>query len=226
VEKLVYLIGQRPGDDIAAFRSTLLGPVARDLLAADVRRLSINVADVGDIPDAIEVSNPDGLLSAAVSLWLDSLDARGPIEERLRDLGSQLAGYLVTESVPREYAARDWPDGERSPGVTLVAAFPKPDRIDDESFYRGWQESHTPLSLRLHPLTRYIRNAVARALTPGAPPFRAIVEERVASLEDLADPHRFYGSEADQQRAFDDLARFADPESLQGMLMSEYILLS
>jgi len=219
-------IGQRAGEDITELRSALIGPVARELRAAGVRRLTINVADVGDIPDSVEVSNPDGLLSASVSLWVDSLDDRGPIEKRLGDLGKQLAGYLVTESIPRDYATRDWPDGERSPGVTLFAAFPKPARLDDETFYRCWQQGHTPLSLRMHPLTRYIRNAVARVLTVGAPPFRAIVEERVATLDDLADPLRFYGSEENQQEAFDDLARFADPGSLQGMLMSEYILLS
>ena len=82
----------------------------------------------------------------------------------------------------------------RSPGVSLVTAFPKPKHLDDETFYARWHGSHTPMSLEIHPLTRYVRNSVARCLTPGAPPYRAIVSESVESLEVAADPERFYGS--------------------------------
>lgn len=226
MEKLVYLIGQHEGEAIAPFRDELLGPVAREILAGGARFLTVNVADVGDIPESIHVSNPDGLLSACLSVWLDSLDDRAPLEGVLEELGATLAGYLVTESIARDYADRDWADGTVSPGITLCAAFPKPVWQTDEAFYNEWQEGHTPMSLEVHPLTRYVRNAVARILTPGAPAFRAIVEERVGSLDDIANVDRFYGSEEGMERAIAHTARFTDPGSLQGMLMSEYILKS
>jgi len=71
-----------------------------------------------------------------------------------------------------------------------------------------------------------VRNAVARALTPGAPPYRAIVNESVASLEIAADPEQFYSSRDGQRRAGEDLATFVDFRTLNTALMSEYILAS
>ena len=88
------------------------------------------------------------------------------------------------------------------------------------------REQHTRLSLSLHPLTRYLRNAVARPLTAGAPPYRALVEERVADLQDLLDPLRFYGSVEDQERAVEHVQRFTDLDEMHTALMSEYILRS
>ena len=110
--------------------------------------------------------------------------------------------------------------------MTLVAAFPKARDIDAETFFAEWQERHTPLSLSMHPLTRYVRNSVARLLTPEAPPYWAVVEERVGDLEDLADPERFYGSPEGQQRAFEHTKRFTDIDEMHTALMSEYIVRS
>ena len=226
MEKLVYLVGKPEAQPVEDFRERLLGPGAEDLLARGALELTVNVADLTELPDAMPIADPDGWLSASVSLWLPSLDERAPLEEVLDGLAARKAGYLVTESVPREYTDRDWADGERSPGVTMVAAFPKPDRIDDETFFRRWHGSHTPLSLKIHPLYRYIRNSVARALTPGAPAFRAIVEERVRTMREFAEPKLFYGSAEGQRLAHDDLLTFTDLEAMHLTLMSEYILQS
>ena len=226
MEKLVYLLC-RPGDHRPQdFRDALLGRTASRLLAEGARALPINVADIEALPASIHMSDPHARLGACVSIWLDSLDARGAVEAHLVELSPGPAGYLVTVSVPRVYAQRDWPDGERSPGVTLVAAFPKAREIDAATFFFEWQERHTPLSLSMHPLTRYVRNSVARRLTPGAPHYWALVEERVAELRDLADPERFYGSEQAQQRAFEHVERFTDLDEMHTALMSEYILRS
>ena len=226
MEKLIYLLS-RPGRcDPGEFRDELLGETAPSLLGGEVAGLTLNVADVAALPESVHLSDPDALLGASLSLWLDSLDDRAPIEERLASVCGRLAGYLVTESVPRDYARRDWPDGERSPGVTLVAAFPMARGIDAETFFSQWQQHHTPLSLSMHPLTRYLRNSVARVLTPGAPPYQALVEERVADLQDLLDPLRFYGSEENQERAFEHTQRFTDIDEMHTALMSEYILRS
>ena len=226
MEKLVYLVSRPDQQEVEGFRKKLLGETAASLLQGGARALTVNVADIGELPEGIHRSDPAALLGASVSLWLDSLDGRAPIEECLASLGGRIAGYLVTESVPRDYAQRDWPDGARSPGVTLVAAFPKRSDIDEATFFAEWQEQHTRLSLSLHPLTRYLRNAVARPRTAGAPPYRALVEERVADLQDLLDPLRFYGSVEDQERAVEHVQRFTDLDEMHTALMSEYILRS
>ena len=92
--------------------------------------------------------------------------------------------YLVTESVPQAV----------QPGelLTHFSWFPKPDRLSEEEFFHGWHTIHTPSSARLHPLRQgYVRDAVARTLTPGSPPVRAIVSEFFAE-DDYLDPARLF----------------------------------
>jgi len=161
-----------------------------------------------------------------VSLWLDCVDQRTPLEQALGAISARVDGYLVTESMPLLCPERDWPDGTRSPGVTLWTAFPKPARVSDEVFYARWHGSHTPLSFEIHPLWEYTRNAVARVLTPGAPPHRAIVEERFRTLDDLIDPMKFFGSAENIQRVLTDVATFADLDTMNTAPMSEWILKS
>jgi hypothetical protein len=228
MEKLIYLLGDaEPGKPPRArsdLRDALLerGPA---LVDAGAQQASFTVADLDD-PDADRVAqfNTSGLIDAKVSLWLESADRREEVEKVLSPLAKRCACYLVTESVPRALAGEEPGPGQRSPGVALVTTFPKPERIDDETFYARWYESHTPLSLEIHPLLQYIRNTVARVLTPGAPPLRAIVNESVASVEIAADPIAFFGTERDRKRAIDDLLSFVDFDTLSTALMSEYVL--
>jgi hypothetical protein len=225
VEKLVYISWRDGSIDIEAYRERLLGDAAKRILDLPARALTIQVADLDLPPQAF--LGQGATIAAAVSLWLDSLDARGPVEAALADAGGRVDGYLVTESIPQACADRDWPDGERSPGVTQFVAFPKPDRLSDEAFFRGWHEEHTPFSFELHP-TRwsYTRNAVARVLTPGAPAFRAIVEERWRSLEEWLDPDQLFGSPELLARAREETVHYVDFEALHQSVMSEYILRS
>jgi hypothetical protein len=228
MEKLVYLLWKRDGDSIERFRDRLVGAVGRSLLAHGALALTVNVSDLREqVGGATSLFLGDGrTIGASVSLWVDSLDHRTPLETALAAISTRLDGYLVTESVPLRCPDRDWPDGTRSPGVTLWTAFPKPERVSDEQFYARWHGSHTPLSFEIHPLWEYTRNAVARAITPGAPPHRAIVEERFRTVEELIDPNQFFGAPDNIQRVLADIATFADLESMNTAPMSEWILKS
>lgn len=228
MEKLVYLLHKRETDAIDGFRTRLLEQICPRFLDHGVRYLSVNVADLEEDAKRSPLVLGDGkTLSASISLWLDSLDQRGPLEALLRDFGGRLWGYLVTESVPLDYPDRDWPDGTKSPGATLVTAFPKPERLSDEAFFAHWHGSHTPLSLEIHPFWRYVRNAVARRVTAEGPPYRGIVEERVRDIEDLIDIARlFRGKAENMERGMEDVNRFIDQADISCTLMSEYILKS
>jgi hypothetical protein len=234
LEKLVYLLWEPEGTPIAEVRETLLGEVAPRLLREGARGLTLNLADAGsEIGASVPVRDPEATPAACLSLWLDSLDQRGRFEEPLRKGARRLAGYLVTESVPRDYDRRDWADGERSPGITLVTCFEKPERLGWEEFLRIWHEEHTPLSFEIHPLWRYVRNVVVRTLTPGASPLAGIVEERFRSVEDLTDPARFYGAGDSRQklgqnvkRVLDHCRSFLDLERTRSFAANEYILRS
>jgi hypothetical protein len=228
MEKIVYLVWKRDGDAIEAFRDRLLGEVSPQLLADGALALTVNVSDLREQvgKGSSQYLGEGKRIAASVSLWVDSIDQRGRPEEALRSIASRVDGYLVTESMPLRCPDRDWPDGSRSPGVTLWTAFPKPERLSDEAFYERWHGHHTPLSFAIHPLWEYTRNAVARVLTPGAPPHRAIVEERFRTLEDLLDPNRFFGAPENIQRVLTDIATFTDFESINTAPMSEWILKS
>ncbi|MCH2172686.1 EthD domain-containing protein [Myxococcota bacterium] len=223
MEKLAYLMGSSlPGSDL---RAELIGAASAELERAGALDIEIFVDDLeAEQSETLSGNGSDGYLSAVVTVWLESLDDRGALEGPLRELSDRLAVYLVSESIPREYAERSWPEDERSPGVCIVSAFPKPERVDDETFYACWHGSHTPLSLRIHPLTRYVRNAVVRSLTPGAPDYRALVCESVGSFQELADPMIFYGSEEGRRETMEDLLKFADLETMQSVPMSEYLV--
>jgi len=232
MEKLVYIARKRSEDSIEAYRDALLAKASPAILASGALALTAQVADLATDPRVKpqQLFGEGASISAVVSVWLDSLDARAPIGAALAALGGRVDAYLVTESIPQAVPEREraqWKDGERSPGVTQIVMFPKPDRLSDEDFYRGWHEEHTPFSFELHP-TRwcYVRNAVARALTPGAPPYRAIVEERWREFEEWLDPKRLFGSPEVLRRSAEELVHYADFASLHQTVASEYILRS
>lgn len=226
MEKLIYLLGEAEAGFVPRARGDLrdaLLETAPRLVQAGAQRASLSVADLDEADaDRVPQFNTGGLIDAAVSLWLASVDQRKEIEAVLSPLAKRWAGYLVTESVPLAGSAPR--PGERQSGVALVTTFPKPERLDDATFYARWHDSHTPLSLEIHPLLRYTRNSVARRLTPGAPPLHAIVSEAVASAAIAADPIAFFGSEPNRARAVEDLLSFVDFETLSVALMSEYTL--
>ncbi len=228
MEKLVYLSWAQEGVSRSDQRGELLGPVAEEILAAGALALNVSLADTKDvIPKPTLLMGEGASLSAAVALWLPSVDQRGAVETALGRSSRRLDGYLVTESVPQPCLDRNWKDGEPSPGVTHFTWFPKPDRLSDEAFYRGWQEIHTPASFDLHPLRwEYVRNAVARVLTPGSPPIRAIVAERFRSIADYTDPERLYGSKEALVRTMEELPLYGDLESMHSTPLSEVIVKS
>lgn len=165
------------------------------------------------------------LLTALASVWLDSY----------QDLPDELdaqAGWLVCESVPQPYGtAFSWDEGQRSPGLALVTLLDKPAAVDDAEFYRCWHELHRATTAQCHPFTSYVRNEVARALTPGAPAVRGIVTESAPDVQDFLDPHRFYVSGGDsdrlrvnQKRVFGEVVQFIDMVSIQVAPMSEYVV--
>lgn len=208
----------------------LVERVGPELLSFDPLGLTINVVDPA-IDMSATVAVPDNGVGATVGLWLDSLDDRGPLESALGGAAGRMAGYLVTESVPLAYQGRTWPDGERSPGVKQLTMFDKRADIDDAQFFARWHGSHTPLTFEVHPVCLYVRQAVARAVTDGAPRWRGIVEEGLRDVEDLTDPMRYFSAgdspdalEHNVKRVMDDVSSFLDLGSVESYPTAEHIL--
>jgi hypothetical protein len=222
MEKLVYALwGVYEG---------LVEQAGPELLGLKPYALTVNVVDP-EIDMSAVVPERGGGVGATIGFWLDSLDDRKPYEAILDAAADSMAGYLVTESVPIAYEQRTWPDGERSPGVKQITMFDKRADIDDTQFFARWHGSHTPLTFEIHPVCLYVRHAVARAVTEGAPRWRGIVEEGLREVEDLTDPMRYFSAGGSKEvlgrnvkRVMDDVSTFLDLESVESYPAAEYIL--
>jgi hypothetical protein len=188
VEKIDLLVW----DDAAA-------AAARAATVPGLRSLQVSVA--ADLAGATLLMGRGAELRAVVEVWVDSVDVWPELVEQVPG-----DAYLVTESVPQPVAAGEW--------LTHFTWFPKPDRLSEEEFFHGWHVEHTPSSALLHPLRQgYVRDAVARTLTPGSPPVRAIVSEFFA--EDVyLDPSRLFGSGEALERTMAELPLYADQEDI------------
>ena len=184
----------------------------------------------------VAIPNDELPVRALVSIWVDSHDTRAMYESILATAGIRRAGYLVTESLYRDYGGnehappRDWPDGQRSPGVVTLTVFDKPTGVTDEAFYGHWYGHQSPMSEWMQPRTRYVRNAVVRALTPGAPGYRAIVEEAWPSAAHVTDINAFFGATDPNELGeririmLDSTKLLYNPDTMRNYTLSEYIL--
>jgi hypothetical protein len=234
MEKLIYALwretDQDPADVAAALLATASPAIA---VLPGVRGLTLYAEEPA--ADAMRWgTDPRGLVLAGLAtIWVDRVEQRSPIEELLALVGTTIGGYVVAESTPIDYIDRTWPDGERSPGISLVTLFSRVAGMADDELYAIWHGSHTPLTFEIHPFWLYLRNAVARVLTPGAPAFDAIVQEAVPTDEDLLDLGRLYGAPDDPEardaniaRISGDARRFIDFATLQTAPMREVIVRS
>jgi hypothetical protein len=201
LEKIVYLLWAPAAWDKERIRVGLLERCAGELLQQGALRLQMNIADrfaeVRSPAPGVPFERP---ICAQVNVWVDDLESRYGLEGALRREGFQVVGYLVEEQIYTDYggnahaAPRDWPDGERSPGVLAVTLMERPRRLSYDEWIRRWHGRQSPMSEAMQPRSRYVRNVVKGALTPGAPPFEGIVEEAWPSFEHVTNPFLFYGA--------------------------------
>ncbi len=236
----MYLVWLDRASTRAEVADVMLGRVSGELLGLGPRRLSLDVWDPeSDIPAPVPTPEGETPLHGLVSLWLDAVDHRGPYEEALRPVATRLAGYSVLESLYRDYGGnqwsepRDWPDGDRSPGVLTVALLQQHPNLSFDEWMTRWHTRISPITEEIQPRMRYVRNAVFRALTEDAPPLGGIVEEAWPSLEHVTDPMLFYRADGDAERMnrhitqmVEEINAFTDLSTLRSVTMSEWILKS
>ncbi len=236
----MYLAWFDPARTRAEVAETVLGGLADELLALDPLRLSVDVWDPeSDIPAPVPTPEGETPLHALVSVWIDAVDYREPYEELLAARAERLVGYSVLESLYRDYGGnqwsgpRSWPDGERSPGVLTVALIEQHPELTHEEWITRWHTRISPITEAIQPRARYVRNAVFRGLTDGAPPYRAVVEEAWPSLEHVTDPMLFYCADGDPDKMsahvtqmIEEINAFTDLSTLRSVTMSEWILKS
>jgi hypothetical protein len=156
--------------------------------------------DLVTVPSPTPTTKLTDPFVAEVSMWVEDMAARGELEGILLDAGFDIAGYRVREHIYTDYggnehgAPRNWPDGERSPGVISVTPLERPKRISKDRWMRHWFNRQGPMSEKMQPRARYVRNVVDEVLTPGAVPYEGIVEESWPSPAHMTNPFVFYGA--------------------------------
>ncbi len=238
MEKLQYLCWARTGLDPSERGNLVRDAIVPKLLALRPAGLSMQVDDAdAQVPVPMPPPDDEPQPFLLVSIWLDRYDDRAPFEAVLNESCAEIAGYLVTESMYTDYGGnrhaepRSWPDGERSPGVVMVTLLRRPATMTPEAWVAHWHGVQSPVSESMQPRMRYVRNAVARPITAGAPPIEGIVEEAWPSPEHLTDPMLFYCADGDTDlmRAnlgamLESVTGFLDLAELRSFTTSEYLL--
>ena len=196
--KVVVVLWARERLDPAARGRRLLEELAPKLLERS-ERLTVYVADEHV---TIDSPSPFPLRGERQVAMIDCWPNGDPREVvRLCEAAGFVAhAWPAEESVPTDYgdnehaASRDWPDGVRSPGIAVVSLLPRPRRLDREAWVERWHGVMSPVSARIQPRTRYVRNLLGAALTEGAPGYEGAVVEDWPSPEHVKNPRLFYGA--------------------------------
>ena len=147
-----------------------------------------------------------------------------PIENLLNLKGFKGA-YHVTEALPLAYE-KTWADGEKTPGACLLTLFKQKKSIDYKTFLDRWHNSHTPLSLKTHPLWHYNRNVVEEKLSNASAQWDGIVEEHMRTRSELLNPFKFFGNPMviipRMIQVYTDTKSFLDYKSIEPYLVTEY----
>lgn len=200
MDKVIYILWDARDQDRPQRQRILLQEVVPRLLQGETARLTVYIVDQEANVKPPSPFHPGERLCAEISIWLSDVERHTACEDILRSAGFRFAGYLVEESIYTEYGGnrhsgpRDWPDGQRSPGIVSINLMERPARLSREEWIRRWHGRMSAVSEAIQPRTRYIRNVVIRALTPDAPPYEGIVEEAWPSARHVTNPFFFYGA--------------------------------
>lgn len=232
MEKVVYVAWRPEGTEVAAWSEQLRGPVADALRAAGAHGIQVNVTDA-DVDAATLRRAPWGRTAdAIVSLWVDACrdEVREPLEAALLSVADEVAGWLVTESVPLAPPATA--PGERTPGLSNMAFIRRPESMTPAQWVDRWHNHHTTVAIETQATFGYVQNTVVRSLTPNAFPVDGIVEE-LFPIEACADQHAFFGSGGDPDELarrmkvmFASVSAFLESPSTGVMPTSRYVLTS
>jgi hypothetical protein len=188
--KYIFLIRSPEQFEPLAFRSEVFDRLVPQLLRLNPEKLKIDLTEVSPPRLAVVPFRRSAL--AMISVWDNLADRSKQWQAEMAAIGSNVAGYEVTESTPVAYK-KDWDDGKASPGAVMLTLMRKNPSLSHEQFMEEWFGHHTPMAMRIHPLWNYIRNVVETAVVEGSPPMDGIVEEHCRSLRDITNPARYFG---------------------------------
>ncbi len=225
----MYVLWRPAGESMDDFQVRLFENIAPALLSSGPQHLVVMFAkpEIESI-SIIEVPRDDGaLVSALISATVENETEAIALADIINPEVAFVAGYEVTKAVPLDYD-KDWADGTPSPGIQSVTFLRQRVGMEYEDFKDYWFCSHTPFALDIHPLWRYERNVVEKAITQDAPDYDGIVELHLIQENDLTDLDRFFGGNflVNGLRINNDVNNFIDMDTIEVTAMTEHILKS
>lgn len=223
-------------------RVCLLEQVAPDILALPIQSL---VMDIDDEHSTVKSPAPKwyagDALVGLVSVEFDEGDTNveshvSAVDARLKQAGFRTGVYHVDASTYKDYGdnehfkVRDWPDGQRSPSVLAVTLLTRPKKFTHSEWIRRWHGKMSPVSERLQPRARYVRNVVLCCVGESTPPYDGIVEEAWPSDKHITAPYLFYCAKNPLQlvshltQMLWVITRFHQLHKIRTVTMSEYFL--
>jgi hypothetical protein len=202
VEKVICLLWAEEGADRSAFNAELLARLPAALAEAGASTIRLNLEDAECAAGAmLRQSRGPRQHDAVVQFWLPSANhlQRGAIDGVLDGACVAWHGWVVAESTIIPNTLHPAVPGERTFGWAQMAFLTLPDRLSHDAWLDIWQDHHTLVAIETQANFEYVQNLVVRAITPGLPPYVAIVEECFAPAA-LTDPFTFFDAAGDPAR--------------------------
>jgi hypothetical protein len=189
----------------------LAAPFREALAGTGATRLQVNLDDQ-HVPDTVlRLQAFEEPLECVVTVWTD-----GPADAVLdlaHPLARRVAAWEVDERVP--LAPPESPDGVRLDALAQVAFLRRPEDLPYDDWLAHWQGPHTRIAIETQATFGYVQNRVVAALTDGAPPVAAIVEELFPG-EAMHDIHAFYGSDGSDEELGRRMTRLMESVATMG----------
>jgi hypothetical protein len=225
MNKEIYLIGGRDAETYGTFRDRMIAVAAEAALLYQPEKSWITLTE--SPPPHLSVIPFKRGKVAAVTHFRREGDLRSC--NLLTEMDGFRSACRVDEAIPVSYL-KNWPDGSITPGVCLLTLFRPRPGISQETFIDRWHNSHTPLSLRIHPLWHYNRNVVKEPLAGKEPDWGGIVEEHFFRKSQLLNPFKFFGNPLviipRMLEVYQDTKSFLDYRTIETYLVREYHILS
>jgi hypothetical protein len=223
MEKLIYLIYGSSSESYQQFKQRVFESV--NYLVKSDNPSSLKVVLTESAPPGFSVIPFRKQKIASVSVY----QKNGNPSDLICKMQGFSGVYSVIEALPVAYE-KTWKDGDPTPGVCLFTLFRQKKGISYDTFIDRWHNSHTPLSLRLHPLWNYSRNVVNEKLTENSTIWNGIVEEHFRTKGDLLNPFKFFGKPLfvvpNMLKVYTDTRSFLDLMTLETYLAMEYCIVS
>lgn len=218
MRKEIYLLKASEKENYSLFSERMI-KISKSLLdSATIRKVKLTYTH--EAPPSISVIPFKKQKIAAISIYKDDRD----LCEILLNTEGFCGVYFADEAIPVAYE-KDWDDLLYTPGICLLTLFKQKKGITYDTFIDRWHNSHTPLSLKIHPLWNYNRNVVAQVSNIRSQPWDGIVEEQFKDRSDLLNPIKFFGNPfimpIRMWQVYSDTKSFLDYESIEPYYAAE-----